>query len=62
MIDPELLACPRCPERPPLREEDGFLVCTRCGWRYRVVKDVPHLLPEEALPPACEENTGVDHN
>lgn len=54
MIDPELLAilaCPVCEERPPLREEGDFLVCTVCGRKYPVVDGIPHLLPEEAMKP-----------
>ena len=54
MIDAEflaVLACPRCDSRPPLKELDGELVCTECGYRYAVVDGIPHLLVEEALPP-----------
>ncbi|HRI43422.1 MAG TPA: Trm112 family protein [Fimbriimonadaceae bacterium] len=54
MIDPgllEVLACPRCESRPPLREEGEELVCTVCNYRYRVVDGIPHLLVEEAIPP-----------
>lgn len=47
----DLLACPRCDERPPLRQEGDRLVCTACGWRYKVVDGVPDLLPEDAEPP-----------
>jgi uncharacterized protein len=46
-----LLACPTCDERPPLQEEGGYLVCTRCGRGYPVVDDIPHLLPENAIEP-----------
>lgn len=54
MIDPSLLdvlACPRCESRPPLREEGEELVCTVCAYRYKVVDGIPHLLVEEAMPP-----------
>ena len=54
MIDPELLkilACPVCEERPPLREEGAFLICTLRGHAYQVIDGIPHLLPEEALSP-----------
>ncbi len=46
-----LLACPRCPKRPALYELGGELVCTECDYRYAIVDGIPHLLPEEAMPP-----------
>lgn len=46
----ELLACPRCDERPPLRLEGSFLVCDKCQSAYPIVDDIPHLLPEDAKP------------
>jgi len=58
MIDPkllELLACPRCTERPPLEVSEGELVCTVCRWRYPIVDGIPHLLVDEAKPPHDEE-------
>ena len=57
MIDPgllEILACPLCEDRPPLREEGDFLVCTVCGSRFPVVDGVPHLLPESAVKPEAQ--------
>jgi hypothetical protein len=50
----ELLACPRCDDRPALREEGQSLVCTSCGWRYRVEDGIPILLASEAEPPEGE--------
>lgn len=47
----EVLACPACDDRPPLAEEGEFLVCTKCGRKYPVVDDIPHLLVEEAIEP-----------
>ncbi|MCH8977912.1 MAG: Trm112 family protein [Armatimonadetes bacterium] len=47
----EILACPRCDSRPRLEDRGGRLVCTECGWSYRVEDGVPHLLAEEARPP-----------
>ena len=52
VIDPrllEILACPRCDDRPPLREDGNLLICTQCGARYPVVDGIPQLLPESAL-------------
>ncbi len=47
----EILACPVCDERPPLKLVEGYLVCTKCGHGYPIVDDIPHLLPESALSP-----------
>ena len=53
MIDQKLidiLACPACEERPPVRPtEDGkFLVCEKCGRKYPIRDDIPVMLVEEA--------------
>ncbi len=53
MIDPELLsilANPLEPDRPPLREDGSYLVCTKTGVGFPVVDGIPHLLPEDAIP------------
>lgn len=53
MIDPELLsilACPRCDDRPPLRQEGEWLICDQCHSAYPIIDDIPHLLPEDAKP------------
>jgi uncharacterized protein YbaR (Trm112 family) len=53
MLDPELLSllvCPNCRGDVEYREEDEVIACIgECGYRYRVVKDIPHMLVEEAL-------------
>lgn len=46
----QLLACPKCADRPPLRIEGERLVCDLCDSSFRIVDGVPHLLPEEAEP------------
>jgi uncharacterized protein len=54
VIDPDLLsilACPLCDDRPPLREQGDYLVCSRGGHGYPVVDGIPHLLPEDAIAP-----------
>ena len=54
MIDPDLLsilACPVCDDRPPLREQGDYLICTKVGHGYPVVDGIPHLLPEDAIEP-----------
>lgn len=65
MIDPgllEILACPRCDDRPPLRLQGSHLICDRCQSAYPIVDDIPHLLPEDARPLAEVplENHGRD--
>lgn len=47
----ELLACPRCPTRPPVRLEENLLICTDCGYGYRIIDEIPRMLPEDALTP-----------
>ena len=52
-IDPQLLsilACPLCEERPPLRQEGAYLICTKEGTGFPIVDGIPHLLPESAIP------------
>jgi uncharacterized protein YbaR (Trm112 family) len=50
----EILACPACDSRPPVRanEDETELVCTECGRRYPVREGIPVMLVDEALPPA----------
>lgn len=53
MIDPKLLdilANPLEPDRPPLRLEGDYLVCTKTGVGFPIIDDIPHLLPEDAIP------------
>lgn len=47
----EVLACPRCPSRPPVKLVREFVVCTECGCRYPVADGIPQMLPESAIPP-----------
>ena len=49
----EILACPACDERPPVRlsEDQQFIVCDVCGRRYPVKDDIPVMLVEEAILP-----------
>lgn len=53
MIPPDvlqLLACPVCPERSPLKLVDGYLVCTKDGTGFPILDGIPQLLPECAIP------------
>lgn len=45
----EVLACPRCVSRPPVRQAGEFLVCTECGLGYPIVDGIPQMLPESAV-------------
>ena len=54
MIDPkllEILACPACDERPPLRLDGEFLICDLCGRGYPINDDIPEVLVDSALSP-----------
>jgi uncharacterized protein YbaR (Trm112 family) len=53
MIRPELLkilGCPLDEERPELRQEGGYLICTKCGAAFPIRDGIPDLLPESAIP------------
>ncbi|WP_119323625.1 Trm112 family protein [Capsulimonas corticalis] len=61
VLDPkllEILACPACDDRPPLRLEGETLVCDECHRVYPIHDGIPILLPDEALQP---EQTDVNH-
>ncbi|MBN1418356.1 MAG: Trm112 family protein [Planctomycetes bacterium] len=46
----EILACPLGHEK--LTEEGGFLVCGRCGVRFRIEEEgIPNMLIEDAVLP-----------
>ncbi|MGO8673254.1 MAG: Trm112 family protein [Capsulimonadaceae bacterium] len=50
----EMLACPACSLRPPLRVNGDTLVCDCCRRAYRIRDGIPILLPEEAIESAVE--------
>jgi uncharacterized protein len=57
MIDQQLLdllACPACDDRPPLRQEADMLVCDRCRRRYPINDGIPEVLVESAILPEGE--------
>jgi len=58
----DILACPACDERPPVRlAEDGqSLVCDVCGRRYPIHDDIPVMLVEEAVLPGEAGPVGSD--
>ncbi len=52
-VHPDLLKILVCPmAHAELKLENGWLVCTRCGPRFRIEDGIPVMLIEEAtLPP-----------
>ena len=52
-IDPkllEILACPACDNRPPVRQEGDRLICDECKRRYPIRDGIPVMLVDEAEP------------
>lgn len=52
-LDPDLLrllVCPNCRGDVEYRDGDQAVVCVgECGYRYPVVKGIPHMLVSEAV-------------
>lgn len=44
----EILACPACKDRPPVRLHGEMLVCEKCGRAYPIKDGIPVMLPEVA--------------
>ncbi|MBM4437224.1 MAG: Trm112 family protein [Actinobacteria bacterium] len=42
-----------------VRPEGDFLVCTVCGYRYKVEDGIPNFLWEDAIPPASNPSGGA---
>jgi len=51
----EILACPACETRPPVRLVGDRLVCDQCGRRYPIRDGIPIMLVEEAETPAAPD-------
>lgn len=49
----EILACPACDERPPVRLEGDAIVCTVCARRYPIRDGIPIMLVDEAEAPSA---------
>lgn len=47
-----LLANPLESDRPPLRRDGDFLICTKTGVGFPIIDGIPRLLPEHAIPAA----------
>jgi uncharacterized protein YbaR (Trm112 family) len=53
----ELLACPACDDRPPVRLDGETLVCDKCGRVYPIRDGIPEMLVESAILPGQSEET-----
>lgn len=62
MLNPELLDILCCPlGKADLKEENDFLICTRCGLKFPVREGIPVLLIDEAiLPDGVSGISGLD--
>ena len=47
----QLLACPACDNRPPVRLEGETLVCDQCRRVYPIRDGIPEMLVESATIP-----------
>ena len=45
-----ILACPICESRPRLKHVGELLICSECERGFKIVDDIPRMLPEDALP------------
>lgn len=43
----ELIVCPI--DKAPLKAESGFLLCTKCGSKFKVNDGIPDLIPDEKI-------------
>jgi uncharacterized protein YbaR (Trm112 family) len=53
----EILACPACDDRPPVRLEGDWIVCTVCARRYPIRDGIPIMLVDEAVAPEQANNS-----
>ncbi len=53
----ELLACPACEDRPPVRLDGETLVCDKCGRIYPIRDGIPEMLVESAIMPGQSGET-----
>ena len=54
LIDPQLmdlLACPACDNRPPVRQDGDTIVCDQCRRVYPIRDGIPEMLIESATIP-----------
>lgn len=56
----ELLACPACEDRPPVRLEGNRLICDKCHRAYPIRDGIPEMLVESAEMLDDAKKTGRD--
>lgn len=56
----EILACPACDSRPPVKLDSDVLVCTECGRRYPIRDGIPIMLVDQAVLPGEDTGATVD--
>ncbi|MDH7568532.1 MAG: Trm112 family protein [Armatimonadota bacterium] len=59
----EILACPACDTRPPVKLKEDRLVCVECRRAYPIRDGIPVLLVEEATieeENRCESGSSTD--
>ena len=44
----EILACPACEDRPPVKLQGEELICEKCGRAYPIKDGIPVMLVEKA--------------
>ena len=52
----EILACPACDDRPPVKLKGEKLVCEKCRRAYPIKDGIPVMLVEEAEIEPEEDN------
>lgn len=55
----EILGCPLEDNRPRLRQEGNWLVCSSCGAKFPIQDGIPNLLPEAAVTKEHAKETNV---
>jgi len=61
-IDPmllDVLACPACDDRPPVRLDGELLRCDACGRAYPIRDGIPDMLIESAILPNAMDGDGA---
>ena len=52
----EILACPACDDRPPVKLKGEKLVCEKCRRAYPIRDGIPVMLVEEAEIESAEDS------
>ncbi|MCK6600676.1 MAG: Trm112 family protein [Bacteroidetes bacterium] len=47
----DILICPKCKsEKLELKPADQVIVCTDCGQVYRIIQEIPVMIPDDPQP------------